>query len=88
MTLLGIGNTIGGNLFYIKKDLFVDASLSLQGYDVMAVTGCFVGQMTNLLIGFSVFCIIGYARYFFYKSKKLGTQCQYFICTKCPRISL
>lgn len=54
MTLLGIGNTIG--------DLFVDAALSIQGFDVMAITGCFVGQMSNLMVGFSLFCIIGYAK--------------------------
>ena len=43
LTVLGLGNTIG--------DLFVDMSLSKNGYEVMAFTGIFVGQLTNVLIG-------------------------------------
>lgn len=50
MTVLGLGNTIA--------DLFVDASLASSGLELMALTGIFVGQMSNILIGFSLLMVI------------------------------
>lgn len=45
MTILAIANTF--------VDLFVNGSLAAQGYEIMALTGLFAGQMFNFLIGFS-----------------------------------
>lgn len=44
MTLLAWGNSLG--------DLFANIALAKKGYGVLAVTGCFAGQLFNLLIGF------------------------------------
>jgi sodium/potassium/calcium exchanger 6 len=46
MTFLGIGNSV--------VDLFVDYTLAKKGYQTMAITGIFCGQMFNLLIGFGL----------------------------------
>lgn len=46
MTFLGIGNSV--------VDLFVDFTLAKKGYQTMAITGIFCGQMFNLLIGFGL----------------------------------
>ena len=48
MTILGVANSC--------VDLFVNRALSLQGYDVLALTGLFAGQMFNFLFGFSLNC--------------------------------
>jgi sodium/potassium/calcium exchanger 6 len=47
-TLLAWGNSLG--------DFVADRALAKIGYGVMAVTGCFAGQLFNLLIGFGVIC--------------------------------
>jgi len=47
-TLLAWGNSLG--------DFVADQALAKAGYGVMAVTGCFAGQLFNLLIGFGVIC--------------------------------
>jgi len=46
LTFLAWGNSLG--------DLFANSALSKKGYGVMAVTGCFAGQLFNLLIGFGI----------------------------------
>jgi len=38
--------------FIVIIDYFANAALSKMGFGVMAVTGCFAGQLFNLLIGF------------------------------------
>ena len=38
--------------FNLLLDFFANAALSKMGFGVMAVTGCFAGQLLNLLIGF------------------------------------
>jgi len=40
------------DLFNFFPDFFANAALSKMGFGVMAVTGCFAGQLFNLLIGF------------------------------------
>lgn len=45
-TLLAWGNSVG--------DYFSNSAVSKQGFAVMAVTGCFSGQLFNLLVGFGV----------------------------------
>ena len=49
MVLLGVGNSF--------VDMFVDYMLARKGFDVMAITGIFCGQMFNLLIGFGLSCL-------------------------------
>lgn len=49
MTFLGIGNSV--------VDLFVDFTLAKKGYQTMAITGIFCGQMFNLLVGFGLSAI-------------------------------
>ena len=46
MTIIAMANTF--------IDLFMDSILSKQGYEIMAVTGIFAGQMFNFLLGFSI----------------------------------
>lgn len=50
MTLLGIGNSC--------IDLFVNYTLARKGFQTMAITGIFSGQMFNLLIGFGLSCLM------------------------------
>lgn len=50
MTLLGVGNSC--------IDLFVNYTLARKGFQTMAITGIFSGQMFNLLIGFGLSCLI------------------------------
>lgn len=50
MTILGISNSF--------VDLFIDRALALQGYEILAVTGIFAGQMFNFLIGFGVSAVV------------------------------
>jgi len=50
MILLGIGNS--------SVDMFVDYTLARKGFEVMAITGIFSGQMFNLLVGFGLSCLI------------------------------
>lgn len=50
MTFFGIGNSI--------VDFFVDVTLARKGYQIMAITGIFGGQMFNLLIGFGLSAMI------------------------------
>lgn len=45
-TLLAWGNSVG--------DYFSNSAVSKQGFAVMAVTGCFSGQLFNLLVGFGL----------------------------------
>lgn len=53
LTILAIANTF--------VDLFVNGSLAAQGYEIMAITGLFGGQMFNFLIGFA---LSGFVKYF------------------------
>ncbi len=46
MTILGIGNS--------TVDLFVDRELSVQGLEILALTGLIGGQMFNFLVGFGL----------------------------------
>ena len=41
-------------------DMCITASLAAGGYEVMAVTGLFAGQMFNFLVGFGISCVIKY----------------------------
>ena len=41
-------------------DMCINASLASQGYEIMAVTGLFAGQMFNFLFGFGLSCLIKY----------------------------
>ena len=50
MTVMAISNT-----FF---DMCVNASLAAEGYEIMAVTGLFAGQMFNFLVGFGLSCFI------------------------------
>jgi Ca2+/Na+ antiporter len=50
MTILGISNSF--------VDLFIDRALALQGYEILAVTGIFAGQMFNFLVGFGTSAVI------------------------------
>lgn len=52
MTILAVANTF--------VDLFVNGALAAQGYEIMAITGLFGGQMFNFLIGFSTGGLIKY----------------------------
>ena len=52
MTILAISNTF--------VDMFVNGALAQQGYEIMAITGLFGGQMFNFLIGFSIGCLRKY----------------------------
>lgn len=49
MTMLAASNTI--------IDMFVNGSLAQQGYEIMAISGLFGGQMFNFLFGFSLGCL-------------------------------
>ena len=44
LTLLAWGNSLG--------DFFANSALAKRGYGLTAVTGCFAGQLFNLLVGF------------------------------------
>jgi Ca2+/Na+ antiporter len=46
MTILGISNSC--------VDLFINRALAIQGYEILAVTGIFAGQMFNFLMGFGI----------------------------------
>jgi Ca2+/Na+ antiporter len=50
MTILGISNSF--------VDLFVDRAMAVQGYEILALTGIFAGQMFNFLIGFGVSSVV------------------------------
>lgn len=50
MILLGISNSC--------VDMFVDYTLARKGFEVMAITGIFSGQMFNLLVGFGLSCLV------------------------------
>jgi len=52
MTILGISNSF--------VDLFIDRAMAIQGYEILAVTGIFAGQMFNFLMGFGVSAVIKY----------------------------
>ena len=49
MIMLGVGNS--------TIDMFVDYTLAKKGFEVMAITGIFSGQMFNLLVGFGLSCV-------------------------------
>jgi sodium/potassium/calcium exchanger 6 len=49
MVLLGIGNS--------SIDTLVDYTLAKKGFEVMAITGVFCGQMFNLVVGFALSCL-------------------------------
>ena len=53
MTILGVSNSF--------VDLFINSALSAQGYDIMAVTGLFAGQMFNFLSGLGLSFIVRFA---------------------------
>lgn len=53
MTILAVANTF--------VDMFVNGALAAQGYEIMAITGLFGGQMFNFLVGFS---LGGFIKYF------------------------
>ena len=46
LTIIAITNTC--------IDLFMNSILSKNGYEIMAITGIFAGQMFNFLVGFSI----------------------------------
>lgn len=46
MTVLGISNSF--------VDLFIDRALAIQGFEILAITGIFAGQMFNFLFGFGI----------------------------------
>jgi Ca2+/Na+ antiporter len=50
MTILGISNSF--------VDLFVDRAMAKQGYEILAITGIFAGQMFNFLVGFGASSVI------------------------------
>jgi sodium/potassium/calcium exchanger 6 len=50
MVLLGIGNS--------SIDTLVDYTLAKKGFEVMAITGVFCGQMFNLIVGFALSCLV------------------------------
>ncbi len=50
ITILAISNTC--------IDMFVNGSLSAQGFEIMAVTGLLGGQMFNFVCGFSLSCLV------------------------------
>lgn len=52
MTILGISNSC--------VDLFINMALSDQGYEIMAVTGLFAGQMFNFLTSLGVSFVLKY----------------------------
>lgn len=41
-----------------QSDMLVLSSLAGQGYQLMAVTGIFSGQLFNFLVGFSLSCFV------------------------------
>lgn len=49
MTMLAASNTF--------VDMFVNGALASQGYEIMAISGLFGGQMFNFLFGFSLGCL-------------------------------
>ena len=49
MTMLAASNTF--------VDMFVNGALASQGYEIMAISGLFGGQMFNFLFGFSLSCL-------------------------------
>lgn len=54
MTVLGISNSF--------VDLFIDRALAIQGFEILAVTGIFAGQMFNFLFGFGLSSLMKAAR--------------------------
>jgi Ca2+/Na+ antiporter len=52
MTILAVSNSF--------VDMFVTGALAAQGYEIMAITGIFAGQMFNFLFGFGVSSLIKY----------------------------
>lgn len=49
MTMLAASNTF--------VDMFVNGALAAQGFEIMAISGLFGGQMFNFLFGFSLSCL-------------------------------
>lgn len=54
MTVLGISNSF--------VDLFIDRALAIQGFEILAITGIFAGQMFNFLFGFGVSSLMKFFR--------------------------
>jgi Ca2+/Na+ antiporter len=54
MTILGISNSC--------VDLFINKALAAQGYEILAVTGVFAGQMFNFLAGFGISSLLKFFR--------------------------
>lgn len=54
---MGLTIVAGSNTFI---DLFVNSVLSLQGFEIISITGIFAGQMFNFLFGFGLSCMIRY----------------------------
>lgn len=52
MTILGISNSF--------IDLFINRAMAKQGYEILALTGIFAGQMFNFLFGFGLSSLIKY----------------------------
>lgn len=69
MTILGISNSF--------VDLFIDRALAIQGYEILAITGLFAGQMFNFLAGFGLSAMVKWVkgmsggRFHLYKAKKI-----------------
>lgn len=71
MTFFGIGNSI--------VDFFVDITLARKGYEIMAITGIFGGQLFNLLIGFGLSAMVrGFKdtnlRFHLFNWSEIGTE--------------
>lgn len=54
MTILGISNSF--------VDLFIDRAMAIQGFEILALTGIFAGQMFNFLFGFGLSAILKHFR--------------------------
>lgn len=54
MTILGISNSF--------VDLFIDRAMAIQGFEILALTGIFAGQMFNFLFGFGLGSLMKFFR--------------------------
>ena len=55
LTIVAVGNSF--------PDIFISMALANKGYLIMAVTGIFAGVLINMLVGFSLSCILKAVRF-------------------------
>jgi len=65
----GLGEFSGRFVFEYTDNLYLDyfndVAMAKMGFGVMAVTGCFAGQLFNLLVGFGAFLLNYLSRHSF-----------------------